>query len=94
MLLAVELFRSPTTAVHVASRVDSPVHTLRRRTSARLDSAFVVNLFMPADDGQFHVVLYFGTGTPRPPGPPSPLPSLALYTALLTTYYPLRTTYY
>ena len=61
VLLAVELFRTRgAPQLHTASRSDSPVHTLSRRTSAALSSALVVNLIVPSADGHFQVVLYFG----------------------------------
>jgi len=58
LLLAVELFRSPAAAYHVAKRADSPAHTLALRTSAAVDYVFVVNMILPAVEGVYQVVFY------------------------------------
>ena len=60
-LLCVELFRSSSAVYDVAGRAGSPVATLQRRTRSALSgTAFVANLLLPADDGFFQLVLYFG----------------------------------
>ena len=60
LLLAVELFRSPTAASHVAKRPDSPAHTLAKRTTSDVDFVFVVNMVLPAAEGVYQVVFYYG----------------------------------
>ncbi len=69
LLLAVELFRSSEPVFDVGGRDGSPVETLGRRCAPTpLHSVFVVNLLLPALDGFYQLVLYFGVlSEPRPP---------------------------
>lgn len=60
LLLAVELFRASSAKYHVASRADSPAETLPLRTTSPVGSVFVVNLILPAAEGVYQLVLYFG----------------------------------
>lgn len=60
LCLAVELFRSSQPVHDVAGRADSPAHTLHLRTAAPLASVLVVNLIIPATDGCYQVVCYYG----------------------------------
>jgi hypothetical protein len=59
--LAVELFRSASVVYDVASRADSPVHSLQSRSAQQIAAPiFVANLIIPATDGFYQLVLYFG----------------------------------
>lgn len=60
-LLAVELFRAKDTVYDVAARPEAPTASLASRASEHpIRSALVVNLVIPAVDGVYQLVLYFG----------------------------------
>jgi len=60
LCLGVELFRTDAPLYHVAKRPDAPNHLLSRRTPLPLSSVLVINLIIPATDGFYQVVFYFG----------------------------------
>ncbi|KAL1508587.1 hypothetical protein AB1Y20_004685 [Prymnesium parvum] len=69
-LLGVELFSAAAPALNVAGRLDSPIPQLLARASAPLNrQLLVINLMIPAVDGVYQLVLYFGTFFQPRPGP-------------------------
>ena len=60
-LLAVEFFRAPAPVYDVAGRPGAPTATLGARCpDASLGSTFVVNMVLPAADGVYQLVMYYG----------------------------------
>ena len=76
----------------VAGREDSPVHTLQRRTTSLLTSTFVVNLVIPATDGVYQLVLYYGIIAEKEDEPPSAAARLLKVRRLLCSNCILRST--
>lgn len=70
-LLAMEVFRADAPAFDVAARPGAPAATLGRRTAVPLASVFVVNMIVPAFEGVYQVVFYFGIHAEEDPDSPA-----------------------
>lgn len=55
-----ELFRCATPVLNAAGRAQSPVAAVVQRCKQRLAHVIVINLMIPATDGVFQLVFYFG----------------------------------
>ena len=59
-VLGIEFFRSAVPVHNAAGRPDSPIASLAQRSSHRLAHVVVINLMIPATDGGYQLVFYFG----------------------------------